>query len=53
MALLNRHKRLPPGGGRGTATVAFSIDRSGRVGAARLLGSSGDPILDQEAVALA
>lgn len=53
MALLNRHKRLPPGGSRGTATVAFTIDRSGRVGAARLLGSSGDPILDQEAVALA
>lgn len=53
MALLNRHKRLPPGGSRGTATVAFTIDRSGRVGAARLIGSSGDPILDQEAVALA
>ncbi|MHB0770520.1 TonB family protein [Bradyrhizobium sp. 5.13L] len=53
MALLNRHKRLPPGGSRGTATVAFTIDRSGHVGSARLVGSSGDPILDQEAVALA
>ena len=53
MALLNRHKRLPPGGSRGTATVAFTIDRSGHVGSARLVGSSGDPSLDQEAVALA
>lgn len=53
MVLLNRHKRLPPGGSRGTATVGFTIDRSGHVGSVRLLGSSGDPILDQEAVALA
>lgn len=53
MALLNRNKRLPPGGGRGTSTVAFTIDRSGHVLSARLAGSSGDAILDQEAVALA
>lgn len=53
MALLNRHKRMPPGGGRGTATVAFTIDRSGRVLSARLASSSGDAALDQEAVALA
>ncbi len=52
MALLNRNKRQPPGGGRGTATVAFSIDRSGRVLSARLAGSSGSAALDQEAVAL-
>lgn len=52
MALLNRHKRMPSGGGRGTATVAFTIDRSGRVLSARLARSSGDGALDQEAVAL-
>lgn len=53
MALLNRHKRMPAGSGRGTATVAFTIDRSGRVVSARLVRSSGDNALDQEAVALA
>ena len=53
MAHLNRHKRMPDGGGRGTATVAFTIDRSGRVIGARLSGSSGNAALDQEAVALA
>ena len=53
MALLNRHKRLPPGAGRGTATVAFTIDRSGNVLSARLARSSGDASLDQEAVGLA
>ena len=53
MALFNRHKRFPPGGGRGTATVAFTIDRSGHVISARLARSSGEPALDQEAVALA
>ena len=53
MAHLNRHKRFPPGGGRGTASVAFSIDRAGRVLSARLVRSSGDATLDQEAVALA
>lgn len=52
-AHLNRHKRMPPGGGRGTATIAFTIDRSGRVVGARLAGSSGDAALDQEALALA
>jgi len=53
MALFNRNKRFPAGGGRGTATVAFTIDRSGRVLSARLARSSGDVALDQEAVALA
>ncbi|MDC7985430.1 TonB family protein, partial [Rhodoplanes sp. TEM] len=52
-ALLNRHKRFPPGGGHGTAMVAFTIDRAGRVLSARLVRSAGDPALDQEAVALA
>ncbi|HWL03956.1 MAG TPA: energy transducer TonB, partial [Xanthobacteraceae bacterium] len=36
-----------------TATVAFTIDRSGRVLSARLAGSSGDAALDAEAVSLA
>ncbi|QUS40508.1 energy transducer TonB [Tardiphaga alba] len=53
MAHLNRHKRATNGGARGTAVVAFTIDRSGRVLSARLAGSSGDAGLDQEAVAIA
>lgn len=52
MAHLNRHKRYPGGGG-GTSSVAFTIDRSGRVLSARLIRSSGSAILDAEAVALA
>jgi protein TonB len=53
MAQLNRYKRYPSGSaGRGTATVAFSINRSGEVTSARLAHSSGDSALDQEAVAL-
>ncbi len=53
MAHLNRHKRYPAGGGTGTASIAFTIDRSGRVLSARLIRSSGSALLDQEAVALA
>ncbi len=54
MAHLNRHKRYPSGGvSSGVATVAFSIDRSGRVLSSRLVRSSGDPALDSEAVSLA
>ncbi|MEH2514736.1 protein TonB [Bradyrhizobium sp. AZCC 1610] len=53
MAHLNRHKRFPPGAaGTGTVTVAFMIDRSGRVLSARLVRGSGDAALDAEAVAL-
>ena len=36
----------------GTSTVAFSIDRSGKVMSARVLTSSGNAALDQEAVAM-
>lgn len=53
MAHLNRHKRLPAGGGRGTSQVVFTIDRAGRVLSARLFKSSGEATVDQEAVALA
>lgn len=52
MAHLNRHKRYPGGGGRGTSSVAFTIDRRGRVLSARLIRSSGSAVLDREAVAL-
>ncbi len=53
MAHLNRHKRFPSGAaGTGVATVAFTIDRSGRVLSARLVRSSGDAALDAEATSL-
>lgn len=53
MAHLNRNKRYPSGAaGTGTVTVAFTINRSGRVLSARLVRSSGDPVLDAEAVSL-
>lgn len=52
MAHLNRLKRYPGAGG-GTSSVAFTIDRGGRVLSARLIRSSGSAALDSEAVALA
>jgi periplasmic protein TonB len=53
MAQLNRYKRYPPGTERGgTSLVAFSVDRSGAVTGAHLARSSGDTMLDQEAVSL-
>jgi len=53
MAHLNRYKRFPAGAaGAGTATVAFTINRSGAVIGSRLVGSSGDRALDADAVAL-
>jgi periplasmic protein TonB len=53
MAHLNRYKRYPAGASStGTASVAFSIARSGQVLSARLIGSSGDAALDAEAVSL-
>ena len=53
MAHLNRHKRFPSGAaGAGVATVAFTIDRSGRVLSARLVRSAGDSALDAEAASL-
>lgn len=52
IAHLNRYKRFPGGAQPGTVQVAFAIDRSGNVLSARLAGSSGDPALDQEAVAM-
>jgi protein TonB len=52
IAHLNRYKRFPGGANPGTVQVAFSIDRGGRVISARLVGSSGDAALDDEAVAM-
>jgi protein TonB len=53
MAHLNRYKRYPSGAAStGTASVAFTIARSGQVVSARLIGSSGNPALDAEAVSL-
>jgi len=53
MAHLNRYKRFPSGAGRGgVATIAFTINRSGQVTNSRLLRSSGDSVLDAEAVSL-
>ena len=53
MAHLNRNKRYPSGAtSTGTVTVAFTIDRSGRVLSSRLVRGSGDPVLDAEAVSL-
>jgi protein TonB len=53
MAHLNRYKRFPSGAaGTGIATIAFTINRSGRVLSARLMHSSGDAALDTEAASL-
>jgi len=51
LAHLNGNKR-DFGGGSGTATVAFKIDRNGKVTSAQVVTSSGNKALDAEAVAL-
>lgn len=48
---LNSHKRWFASAD-GMSMVAFSIDRSGKVISARVLKSSGNTVLDQEAIAL-
>jgi periplasmic protein TonB len=54
VAQLERHKRYPPQarGKVGEARLEFSIDRTGRVVASRLVHSSGSDALDREALAL-
>jgi protein TonB len=53
LAHLNRDERYPSGAAStGTASVAFTIAGSGQVLSARLIGSSGNPALDAEAVSL-
>jgi protein TonB len=56
VALLERNKRYPAAArahnDRGTAQLAFSLDRQGKVTAARVTKSSGSVALDQEALDL-
>lgn len=52
IAHLNRYKRFPGGANPGTVQVAFSIDRGGRVLSSRVVGSSGNAALDEEAAAM-
>lgn len=53
IAHLNRHKRFPAGVRKaGVVTVAVTLDRSGAVLSARLVKGSGEPALDDDAVAL-
>lgn len=56
VAHLNRHKRYPAEARarreEGTARLRFSIDRSGRVVGASLVGSAGSPALDAEVLDL-
>lgn len=53
---LSRHKRFPPqareAGHRGVATVSFTVDGSGNVGAVSLAASSGFASLDEESQAM-
>jgi TonB family protein len=39
-------------GEQGTATVAFTIDRDGRLVSSRIVQSSGSPLLDEETLAM-
>jgi periplasmic protein TonB len=53
VAHINRFKRFPPNAvAAGTASVGFAINRAGSVVSARLIASSGDRVLDEEAIAL-
>jgi protein TonB len=52
LAHLASHKRAAANSAGGVSTVAFSIDRAGRVLSAQILKSSGNTALDKEAVAL-
>lgn len=53
---LSRHKRYPAGARslrqQGSVSVVFTMDRQGHVIAARVLVSSGSPLLDEEATAV-
>ena len=53
VAQIERHKRYPAeaGGATGTAVVSFSVDRSGGAHHTRIVRSSGDSMLDHDAVA--
>jgi protein TonB len=51
---LERHKRYPPQaqGQQGEATLAFTIDRHGRLLSSRIIRSAGSPVLDAAALDL-
>ena len=53
---LGRFKRHPSAarsrGEQGTATVAFTIDRDGRMLSSRIVQSSGSSLLDEETLAM-
>lgn len=53
VARIERHKRYPAEarGASGTAVVSFSVDRSGGAHQTRIVRSSGDSVLDRDAVA--
>jgi periplasmic protein TonB len=53
VAQIERHKRYPADarGASGTAVVSFSVDRSGSAHRTRVVRSSGDSVLDHDAVA--
>jgi protein TonB len=52
VGILERHKRYPAAanGAEGTAQLAFSVDRQGRVLTSRILKSAGNAALDAEAL---
>ncbi|HLN07705.1 MAG TPA: energy transducer TonB [Xanthobacteraceae bacterium] len=54
VAHLERHKRYPPRahGEQGVASVAFIVDREGRVSGIRIVRSSGSAALDDETLAM-
>jgi protein TonB len=56
VSALERNKRYPAAaharGEKGTAQLAFSLDRQGKVTAARIVRSSGSAVLDQETLDL-
>jgi periplasmic protein TonB len=56
VGILERNKSYPPtarsNGEEGTAHLAFSVDRQGRVTSAHIAGSSGSAALDAETLAL-
>lgn len=52
VARLNQFKRFPPGANEGTVVVAFTVIQSGAISSVQLLKSSGNTVLDNEAVSL-
>jgi len=51
-AHLERHKRSPSDGSRGQVVVEFALDRLGHVLSVKVIKGSGDPALDEAALAM-